>query len=1494
MAITNLIIRNGDDLEINFQSTIDLESFEMLLKRAYGPSRKKACKRVVFNFKKAYWCDVLSLSMIAQWLLELKWLDKELFVEYPSNRVLIDFFENYRFTDFLTGHEIPYVMPAVQTNLNFMERSVTPLTFTNKNEFRKMLAYLTTQELYAAEFNDEFYARVTSKNVLRDIIIKELGDNMYIHAGGMLSNVIVTKIGKTRQEYAYTPRARALRTGIADKNTIAVVISDKGAGIPKTLGGAYQKDLVISDKKAKPSGCDLITYSTLVHATSRSLEERMADIRELLSEDVQDMNPFTGLFQVRELVRKFMGILTIRSGDSFVIFNYYDKKGKETVYRSDTIPGYKSLAAFGGTQIKVVLPILEDYKAVESALYGKFNIKEADERVNYCYLPVASFFTDEKEIIKSCRALLDAINNKSMAPEVDSIILDLKCSQVSLDAKVKLLIIWSLMKSQEVNSKVHTVINIDPTLLSQINISLENKGSFLDQPMIVFTTDLNRDIIGVNLEERNMFLTIQRTSSFGDDERLADFANKYKTLFIYNKKSDDWSIKHNRALILDMVRERVEQQLIAIIRDVKNRIFYPETRVLSPRGKYFNKYFVICNLLENNDWRELVIRWLELELHAVKPTLVISIGRQMGECMAELIKQTEVSRLQKERLDHVIMESILDISRKEVSDLLYLKGRTSSVVVCTDVIATGETLTIFLNSLDNIQIGRCFCIVSMLDERELKMRKGNTTVPVSCVLRETAIAFADKPVEWSFDEVFEAQKETNKLFAAPRHQATDHSSIFESPLEKYGLDAETRRNPFLEDLVIPKEAFFLKVIAYGRYMPVMYNIPVILQEVKEDIRADLTYCIDRVREQYGVGIDYFVTTGTEEHYQSITSMFFLQMPAIKLLHLPYNHLDHYHSRSDDFSGKGLIVIDDAVVTGENFFKILEYYSSRKAAFILVYILIKRSSNKVTRRLKEIRKFGQTTVEFRHLFEGRLQVYSEANNPVLRNISEYENLLARYPDLPISDFIKERIAVFQYRDAPERAIPADSLNISKASFIRLRWSLMNAARNLVTRKGFAALFEEPNRNMDDILLLFSILVEEKYAFLYNKKFIEGFFNENPKGNVLAACSRILTDKKLKLSLHDHANTVEVLSALDAERLSDLVKYELLERLDAPNLIYAIICVLLLAPRNYQYAKIKMDLIKTLESPDVPLIELREFFGFLKQAWQNEEREMSGYDQNKATYIKELLKASFHELSQKVANLKYYLGRRGTMDLRDVQKAFSMFKNIISVVSEASKGFDQLFLGGSYSEVSSQLESKLKLLHDILKRSMSLMESISSENMDDFADYFLDSSDRLVDCLMSEHGILRMLDESFRTNAKAEFVRLMRFETRTIHVTFESTDESCMVFCTLTDLGDVIGNVRANIETHSKAERVLVRINKEEKDNFHMVRIDIYNDGPPPYEPSIGHGINNCTRVCKAYSGKFDFMPVGPEDERSKEGYTSVSVIELHDLSTEILNLPIYAS
>ena len=137
----------------------------------------------------------------------------------------------------------------------------------------------------------------------------------------------------------------------------------------------------------------------------------------------------------------------IRSGNAFTIFNY--NKGKEIITKSSNIKGFKELANFGGTQIKVVLPIINDFDHFYEASASSFIQKETEKQFNYHYLRLDDFFVIENNFDAPTLALAYSnfkgiIKHYSFDPNIDGIIVDFK-NRGTLDSKIQFLLVSILI-----------------------------------------------------------------------------------------------------------------------------------------------------------------------------------------------------------------------------------------------------------------------------------------------------------------------------------------------------------------------------------------------------------------------------------------------------------------------------------------------------------------------------------------------------------------------------------------------------------------------------------------------------------------------------------------------------------------------------------------------------------------------------------------------------------------------------------------------------------------------------------------------------------------------------------------------------------------------------------------------------------------------------------------------------------------------------------------
>src|SRR5262249_18294010 len=157
-----------------------------------------------------------------------------------------------------------------------------------------------------------------------DVILKELGDNMFLHAGGTAAHFIMTKVQSLypsrslkwqRTKKRQLPDVEALFISkLGREPALEVVISDKGDGIFATLKHAYEDDEALVKEPHPPTECEVLEYAFAYHSSRRTVEERVGLIKQVISSASLRIPPPTGLHRLKEIVRENHGLLYVRSG----------------------------------------------------------------------------------------------------------------------------------------------------------------------------------------------------------------------------------------------------------------------------------------------------------------------------------------------------------------------------------------------------------------------------------------------------------------------------------------------------------------------------------------------------------------------------------------------------------------------------------------------------------------------------------------------------------------------------------------------------------------------------------------------------------------------------------------------------------------------------------------------------------------------------------------------------------------------------------------------------------------------------------------------------------------------------------------------------------------------------------------------------------------------------------------------------------------------------
>ncbi len=241
--------------------------FEDLLNESYKNTFLGRVVEVTFDFSIVKWCEVFELGLIALWMLELLEAGKALTFVPPLDKAVYQFLTVYRFDSFLIEHNIQKVndpaYKAAPATTELLRAPFFPLTFFNESTFQKLLEDLSFGNRLEIVLSDISETEIVKSGAIRDVVLKELGDNAIIHGDVRFAYLIMTKLGPTSEAKAIdwarnmvdraSPIERPFFERLGGNPFINLVIGDKGVGIRETLRNAYVSDPVISRRKGNRS-----------------------------------------------------------------------------------------------------------------------------------------------------------------------------------------------------------------------------------------------------------------------------------------------------------------------------------------------------------------------------------------------------------------------------------------------------------------------------------------------------------------------------------------------------------------------------------------------------------------------------------------------------------------------------------------------------------------------------------------------------------------------------------------------------------------------------------------------------------------------------------------------------------------------------------------------------------------------------------------------------------------------------------------------------------------------------------------------------------------------------------------------------------------------------------------------------------------------------------------------------------------------------------------
>lgn len=162
-------------VRIKLQRWVSEDAFEDLIAKHYSSSLL-ATDLVEFNFSDTEWCDLLALSLLTLWVLELSERRIPIRVLAPQDRSVTEFLRNYQFLRLLHQHEVEhnfsFDLASVRTRTTQTSNVATiPLTLLDQDGFDRLITDLQSPRRLDVVLRDMAHTDVVKSGAIRDVVL---------------------------------------------------------------------------------------------------------------------------------------------------------------------------------------------------------------------------------------------------------------------------------------------------------------------------------------------------------------------------------------------------------------------------------------------------------------------------------------------------------------------------------------------------------------------------------------------------------------------------------------------------------------------------------------------------------------------------------------------------------------------------------------------------------------------------------------------------------------------------------------------------------------------------------------------------------------------------------------------------------------------------------------------------------------------------------------------------------------------------------------------------------------------------------------------------------------------------------------------------------------------------------------------------------------------------------------------------------------------------
>jgi signal transduction histidine kinase/adenine/guanine phosphoribosyltransferase-like PRPP-binding protein len=1387
---------DGSNLIIQFPRTIVESSFESILKTNYFQSFDSAIDFITFDFKYVEWCDIFELSILSLWILELKNNNKSVKFIQPTSRQLKLFLASYGFNAFLLEYKIQNTNNPIDEIFALDEDSpIFPLTFFTDSYFSDVFNDLSSPQRYNTVLKSVEEAEFVKNGAIKDIVLKELIDNLYYHTKDHHSNIIMTRI-KRRDPQFVSQHERSFFTKLRGGEFLTLVISDQGKGIHNKLKSAYIEDSLIPNRSIKPDDTDILEYSFNSHSTSRSLEERVGEIYEILESQEKEFPPDTGLFRLREIVREYSGLLYVRSGKGIICYDFLSDS-RRVVAKSNP----SAISPIGGTQFKVHFPIDTPKKSI--TLVPQLS---RIERRKYSYLPIQDFIPDtnvnEADVIQK---FTDEFVRLSLDSPRNAIIIDFENTNVLSSKALHFILFRAVQKQTSTTPAI--AINLDnvykdppETVLSQMarNILFFHPLTILGKTKII-------DSFGISRKNSRLLLELSNTDNQTEEMRL--LAAKYNQLFELNPKKDCFEFSHSISELIHFARLNKQKQIITAIE--KDKVFNSSKRVLLPSKVYCEGYFEVRKLFGNPCTKKNISTWLTYWLFELKiPNFIISISNDLAE-----IAQDAIDSIKQDtgfEIRHISFNT--PVKDEDLFNLVYSLKLGEKGIIFSEVVGSSKTLQAILRYCPKSEIVGVLTIVNAIQNDSEPIEHFGKKLIINAVLEHSLNFSSNLLPNWRYSNVYLVDENTHLLippfkFDKPLWKpVVETEQIIKSEKTNQSESILVHSNTFFEDCVIPESLFYENHFSNdGNHLIYYYDISKLAKRFGHEIGKIITKVVQTIHTAGAPPVTHIAylekNPGVDQLAREICLNFAGSVPY------PISNEILLSEVSDKtIQMKTVIVIDDAIVTGDTLIRIYDLLDRLGASNIFAFTLINRGSEYSLRRFKKITRYGNAIIESGYLADARISNYSSANCPICLRIRELNQARECINDSRFTSFIDALIR--ELEEIPVNRIADLKKNNSNPNNLVIRWKL-----ELARDSNFNAIRKELTTILKSFptdqsaLYIIKVLHREKNLFILDEQTRKTIFYGSFTREIVNICwffiehieeidAGALEDVFYILSVFDTENLMEELSVILKQTLSDEQKF------------FRLLLQLFLIPESYESPSRLRRIFKEFSNLGLSQ-EISKTCDRTYQFWKEEEDKLSRWKNERIQNYKDLTGGVLHEQEHIMNALTHSIDRRLVPEIianwysfhSEVSKVAPLVRGCIENVSDG--------LAENLTRILREIKSKVNDGNELINRLEEHRIEFNDKTKNEFVE-IVENINRLFNVNGLEHYL-----EFLRTDLRLVISRTLKSyesDIRKINLEVEKKfpEDACIVFGEYAKLTEIFGNLIKNAVEWSNATKLLIQV------------------------------------------------------------------------------------